>query len=101
MTTWPCFVEAMYILGKLGGWRTQSLLWEFVQRRGLSIRLGGNVDMERMSGLMEKYRDTPMDLADASLVVAAESLGVSRIFTLDSDFQIYRIHGRDAFTVVP
>ena len=32
VTTWPCFVKAMYLLGKLGSWRSQSLLWDFVQR---------------------------------------------------------------------
>ena len=50
---------------------------------------------------MEKYSDTPMDLADASLVAAAEGLGLHRIFTLDSDFQVYRINGSTAFEVVP
>lgn len=39
-----------------------------------------------MRSLMEKYRDTPMDLADASLVALAETRGLKRIFTLDSDF---------------
>lgn len=50
---------------------------------------------------MEKYKDTPMDLADASLVVAAETLGLRRIFTLDSDFYVFRINDRDAFEVIP
>jgi hypothetical protein len=43
-----------------------------------------------MKQLMEQYRNTPMDLADASLVTAAEALNFSRIFTLDSDFYVYR-----------
>ena len=38
---------------------------------------------------MEKYSDTPMDLADASLVAAAEILGLYRVLTLDGDFQVY------------
>jgi len=44
---------------------------------------------------------TPMDLADASLVVTAEILRLSRIFTLDSDFYVYRINGVEAFAVSP
>jgi predicted nucleic acid-binding protein len=36
--------------------------------------------------VMEKYHDTPMDFADASIVITAESLSVKRIFTVDSDF---------------
>jgi hypothetical protein len=51
--------------------------------------------------LMERYSDTPMDLADASLVAAAETLGLRRIFTLDSDFHFYRIGGSAPFEVVP
>ena len=50
---------------------------------------------------MEQYKDTPMDLADASLVVLAEVLNVRRIFTLDSDFYVYRIHGKEDFEVFP
>jgi len=34
-----------------------------------------------------------MDLADASLVATAETLGIRQIFTLDSDFYVYRLHG--------
>jgi len=42
----------------------------------------------------------PMDLADASLVATAETLGIRQIFTLDSDFYVYRLHGTDAFEVI-
>jgi predicted nucleic acid-binding protein len=42
-----------------------------------------------------------MDLADASLVAAAEGLELHRILTLDSDFRVYRINGRIAFDLVP
>ena len=42
-----------------------------------------------MTELMGKYRDRPMDLADASLIVATERLG--RIFTIDRDFHIYHL----------
>ena len=50
---------------------------------------------------MEQYRDTPMDLADASLVAAAEARNLTRIFTLDSDFYVYRINNTGMFEVVP
>ncbi len=50
---------------------------------------------------MERYSDTPMDVADASLVSLAELSGLRRILTLDSDFQVYRINGRDAFEMIP
>jgi uncharacterized protein len=50
---------------------------------------------------MERYSDTPMDFADASLVVAAEVLKTNQIFTLDTDFNIYRIRDTAKFEVVP
>lgn len=54
-----------------------------------------------MHALMVRYQDTPMDLADAYLVAAAEVLGVRQVFTLDSDFHIYRLPGNEAFEVLP
>jgi uncharacterized protein len=39
---------------------------------------------------MGQYANVPMDLADASLVAVAECRGIRRLFTLDSDFYIYR-----------
>ena len=50
---------------------------------------------------MEQYHDRPMDLADASLVAAAEARGDRRIFTIDNDFYIYQWNGREPFEVVP
>ena len=54
-----------------------------------------------MPVLMEKYADVPMDLADCSIVLAAESLRVNRVFTLDNDFRVYRINGTQAFELLP
>jgi predicted nucleic acid-binding protein len=42
-----------------------------------------------------------MDFADASLVVVAEERGLDRIFTLDSEFRIYRLARGRAFTIIP
>jgi predicted nucleic acid-binding protein len=50
---------------------------------------------------MQQYHDTPMDLADASLVAAAEALNLRRIFTLDSHFLAYRFRGTHRFQVIP
>jgi len=54
-----------------------------------------------MRQLMEQYCNTPMDLADASLVATAEILNLRRIFTLDSDFYVYRINNTGVFEVAP
>jgi len=101
LTTWPCFTEAMYFLGDLNGWHGQEALWRFLERGVLSIHFAGDSEANRMRVLMEQYVDTPMDLADASLVAAAETEGLSQIFTLDSDFRVYRVKGLKAFEVIP
>ena len=47
---------------------------------------------------MTKYRDLPMDLADASLVILAEELGTGRILSTDQrDFGAYRWKNRKPF----
>jgi len=99
VTTWPCLTEAMYFLGDLRGWPGQLGLWRFLERRALLLH-AAEAEETRTQALMEQYQNVPMDLADASLVAAAEMTGLRRIFTLDSDFHVYRIHGREAFAVV-
>lgn len=52
----------------------------------------------RIAALMKKYADLPMDLADASLVVLAETLGHGRILSTDQrDFRSYRWKNRHPF----
>ena len=101
VTTWPAFTEAMYLVQQIGGWALQHNLWGYIEEGLLQIHPSPEVEQKRMKQLMEQYRDTPMDLADASLVTAAEALHLSPIFTLDSDFYVYRINGTDTFAVVP
>ena len=59
-------------------------------------------DAPRMRELMEKYRDLPMDLADAALVRVAERESLTEIFTLDrAHFRTYRPGRRRSFSIVP
>lgn len=101
ITTWPAFGEAMYLTGSRGGWTAQRALWRLVHEGDLEIAEQPERAIKRIAKLMERYSDRPMDLADATLVALAEELGVKRIFTLDADFDIYRIHGRARFELLP
>jgi uncharacterized protein len=101
VTTWPAFTEAMYLLGQAGGITGQRALWRLVQTGRLLLAELSPAAVERSSELMDKYADRPMDLADATLVALAEEEGHRKIFSLDSDFLIYRIRGRQRFDVVP
>lgn len=101
LSTWACFTEAMYFLGELQGWKGQNALWDFVRKDVLILHNLSQIEVQRTDELMEKYKNVPMDLADASLVVLAETTGKRQIFTLDSDFFIYRLNDKEAFEVFP
>ena len=101
LTTWPCFTEAMYLLGKEGGYRAQQELWQLRRRGFVVLHPLMEAEGNRMDALMQQYKDIPMDLADASLVVVAETLNLSLVFTLDSHFSAYRLKNAGAFQVVP
>ena len=100
ITVWPAFTEAMYILR--GSWRGQKALWSRLETDALVLAALDERDAPRMREFMEKYRDLPMDLADAALVRVAERDGLTHIFTLDrKHFSIYRPGRRKRFTIVP
>jgi len=91
LTTWPCFTEAMYLLGTVGRYRYQAELWKLYSEGQIVLYDLSVVEISTMNALMEKYQDTPMDLADASLVAVAERLSLCRVFTFDTHFYIYRL----------
>jgi predicted nucleic acid-binding protein len=101
LTTWPCLVEAMYLLWRASGSPAQEELWGYLADELVVLHAPEAGEWERMRTLMRQYHDAPMDLADASLVVAAERLNLRRIFTLDSHFRAYRIDETHLFDIVP
>ena len=100
VTVWPAVTEAMYLVGF--SWPAQQALWQMVETRALELLPLTAKDAPRMRALMDKYRDLPMDLADAALVCVAERESLRRILTLDRrDFGVYRLARRGRFTVLP
>ena len=90
MTTTPVLTEAFHMLGpaSIGSDR----LRDFIEAGGLAVWFFDRHALTRAFELMELYADHPMDLADASLVTAAEGLGTRRVFTIDrNDFETYRV----------
>lgn len=90
LTTVPVLTEAFYMLtpsskGALG-------LCDFIMQGGLIVEFLNFESIRRMFELMDIYADHPMDLADASLVAAAELHTTFKICTIDrKDFVAYRI----------
>jgi len=101
LVTWPCLTEAMYLLWRAGRSSAQDELWSYFGDGLVVLHSPEPREWERARELMQQYRDIPMDLADASVVVAAEVLGLRRVFTLDSHFRAYRISGSIPFEIVP
>ena len=102
-TTVPVLTAAFHMLGP--GSAGSDRLREFVLKRGLSVWWFDHAALSRAFELMDMYSDHPMDLADASLLVAAEALGTRKVFTIDrNDFQAYRVrrgHRHYAVEIVP
>ena len=90
LTTLPVLTEAFHILSPES--RGSEQLRAFIERGGLSVHYSSDEELIRGFELMETYRDHPMDLADASVVTAAEIHATRRVFTVDrNDFETYRI----------
>ena len=99
-TVWPVVAEAMHLLSF--SWRAQEALWDMMETGAVEILPIGIDDVPRMKELMRKYRDLPMDLADATLVRVAERERLRQIFTLDRrDFQIYKPPRIGRFIIFP
>lgn len=88
-TVWPVVTEALYLLNF--AWQAQTALLEILELGAVELLPLRKNDVSRIKELMWKYRDLPMDLADAALVCVAEREKLRRVFTLDRrDFEIYR-----------
>ncbi|SOD02133.1 hypothetical protein SAMN05216486_10266 [bacterium JGI 053] len=89
------------MLGREFGWRAQDALWALIAKERLRLHSHAADEWQRMRVLMRVYADTPMDLADASLVAAAETLQQQQVFTVDKHFYVYRQQQGQAFQVMP
>lgn len=99
ITTWPVITESMYLLAFSR--QAQDGMLEMVQRGVVFAAQLDDQDMPRVRALMEKYKDVPMDFADATLVRIAEREGILDVFTLDKDFTVYRAARGRHFTIIP
>ncbi len=91
ITTWPVVTETCYLLNSRSNQKAQSNFLSYFANGGFTCFDIKPSHLSRMLALMEKYRDLPMDLADASLVILAEEIGTGKILSTDQrDFKSYR-----------
>ncbi len=100
VTTEAVLTETLYLVGP--AWEPQRICLEFFLRGAFVLMPSSRKSLRRVAALIEKYRDVPMDFADATLVVLGEELGTNMVFTLDRrGFSAYRLFGRKPFRVIP
>ena len=98
LTTWAVLTEFAHMADSIGATLP---LYHWIERGGLELMPLGREELVTAIDWIERYADRPMDLADASLVVAALKTGSTQIWTLDrDDFETYRLPGRKHFKLV-
>ena len=100
LSTYPVLTEALYLLND--DIRSQQACFDWI-RCGAVKLINLETDMlERAEKLMVKYKDVPMDFADATLVSLAENVGLNQIFTLDrKGFTTFKLQGKKSFELAP
>jgi len=95
ITTWPVLTEVCHLLPR----HVVARFMRWVAAGGVVLRELSPTAADDIAGLIEKYDDLPMDLADASLVWLAAQAGIVEVITLDeTNFGIYRLPGGQRLT---
>ncbi|PJB02859.1 MAG: hypothetical protein CO126_09820, partial [Hydrogenophilales bacterium CG_4_9_14_3_um_filter_63_34] len=98
LTTWAVLTEFSHLAPSVAATLP---LYRWIDNGGLEVFPLGRDELVRAVDWIERYADQPMDLADASLVVAALATGHTQIWTLDRlDFETYRLPSRKRFKLV-
>jgi predicted nucleic acid-binding protein len=80
----------------------QSVALDFVLTGAIVLVPSSLESLTMAKTLMEKYKDFPMDFADATLVCIAHDLSIEHIMTFDrKDFDIYRLYKTQCFIIIP
>lgn len=97
LTCEPVLTEAAFLLKREG--READALFALLERGVIRVALAVQKEQTDLRVLMHRYRNRPMSLADACLVRLSEIHPDGEIFTLDSDFRVYRRHGNKTIPV--
>ena len=92
LTCEAVLAEACFLVRRFDG--GQAAVLALASRGVLDLSFHVAEETTAVSRLLKKYHDVPMSLADACLVRMAERCAESVVFTMDSDFMVYRKNGR-------
>lgn len=96
LTCEAVLTEASFLIARVG--ENVSAVTALVDRGVLSVKQVFDAESPSITRLVRRYANVPMSLADACLVRLVELTPHATLFTLDSDFEIYRQKGR---SVIP
>jgi uncharacterized protein len=94
----PVITETMHLLSRRA--TAQNAILDLIRKGALSFAFRIEEHVGELSRFLQKYRDRPMSLADACILRMAEMYEHHAILTLDSDFAVYRKHGRVPLTLI-
>jgi predicted nucleic acid-binding protein len=77
-----------------------SLALQFIERGVVQVPFVLQEQIGSVSSLFKRYENVPASLADAALIRLAEMTDSPLLLTTDSDFRIYRRHGRQSIPLV-
>jgi predicted nucleic acid-binding protein len=98
LTCEPVLTEATYLLARYP--RAQDALLELLHNGALNLAFRIEEHVGVLRQLLQRYRDRPISMADACIVRMAEVNDRHAVLTLDSDFSVYRKHGRTPLTLI-
>lgn len=98
LTCEAVLAEATYLTRQTSGARVA--LMEMLAEGFLRINIAVADQHGALLGMIRRYADVPMSLADACLVRLCEINPQSPVLTLDSDFTVYRKNGRQVIEVL-
>ena len=98
LTSEAVLTEAAFLLARDGFDADE--LFEMAESGIILVGPDFNAERKHLRTLMRTYRDVPMSLADATLVRLSELHRDCQVFTLDTDFHIYRRHRSQVIPVL-
>ncbi|NBD18928.1 MAG: PIN domain-containing protein [Cyanobacteria bacterium] len=98
ITCEPVITETCFLLSTIN--KGEEIVFKLLSQEKIKISFRLDQELESVRQLMEKYCSVPMSLADACLVRMSEIYSNSVVFTLDSDFRIYRKNKKQMINLI-
>ena len=90
--------ETCFLLKRFGF--DPALALQFIERGVVQLPFTLQEQIGSVSALFKRFENVPASLADAALIRMSEIYDSPLLLTTDSDFHIYRRHGRQMIPIV-